>query len=277
MRLLKDRTFLALVSILVIIIILMALGLYTSSNNLTTGSANGFTIGDNLSEQQKSLVLDIAMNDSILNDELIGADGLLTSGNISDASKNYHVEDISVARYDDPNLHISGAWPAVTFIVGNISQEGPTLQAFVDPANKRVVYISEDWRPVNGNPDNIHLLNVSIADTGYKYNTNLTDEQQSLAFQMALANESVAGYLKGNNYTLNGVGMAMFENRNGLSTIKHVYPSVTFYIKPYTMIGAYIDINNNKVIGVSSYPVTPLWITPELNNYNSSSTSNPQS
>jgi hypothetical protein len=264
MRLLKDRTFFVLTLILCVIIILIAIVVYNSSNNGTnTRSASGFKIGENLTEQQKLLILNITMNDSHFKNELLGLAGSglaygdfngTTTVNISDASGNYHIKSIYVDRYEDVSLHISDILPAVTFIVGDESREGPTLQAFVDPVKKRVVYVKETWRI---NPDNVHLFNKSFADTGYTIDEILTEEQQSAAINIALANESVKGYLDGKNYTLNGVDMSGYESDKGFSCVEYVYPLVTFYIKPTTMIRVIVDITNSKILGVDSEYVTP--------------------
>lgn len=267
LRLLKDRTLLVLTLILFVIIILIAIGVYISlSNTPDTGSASGLKLGENLTEQQKFEIFNITMNDSNFKNELLGTagseqafgnfNGTLTV-NISDASGNYHIKDISIAKYEDINFHISDVLPAVTFIVGDENREGPTLQAFVDPVKKRVVYIKETWRSMYGNPNNIQLINKSIADTGYTIDTRLTEEQQSTAISIALANESVKNYLDGNNYTLNGVDMSGYESSKGYSSVQYVYPLVTFYIKPTTMIHVLIDITNNKIISVGSVYVTP--------------------
>ena len=264
LRLLKDRTLIVLTLILSIIIILIAVGIYISlSNNLGTGSASGYKIGEELSGQQKSQIFNITMNDSNCKNELLGLAGSgLAYGNfngtmtvnISDASGNYHIKDVSIAKYEDFSLHISDILPAVTFIVGDETREGPTLQAFVDPVKMRVVYIKETWR---GDPNNVHLINKSFADTGYQINTILTEEQQTKAINIALTNESVKNYLDRDNYTLNGVGMSGYENSKGYSSVQYVYPMVTFYIKPTTMIRVLIDITNNKIISVDSEYVTP--------------------
>ena len=85
----------------------------------------------------------------------------------------------------------------------------------------------------------------------------MTEEQQTKAINIALTNESVKNDLDRNNYTLNGVGMSGYENSKGYSSVQYVYPMVTFYIKPTTMIRVLIDITNNKIISVDSEYVTP--------------------
>ncbi|HMK47428.1 MAG TPA: hypothetical protein VK436_12455 [Methanocella sp.] len=254
MSLLKDRTFIVLVSILFVIGILFVIVLYTLSDNVTTGSNGRFKVGENLSEQQKSLVLDIVMNDAILKNELDDTEAILTRENTGVPEGNFYIDDISVAKYNDSDLNISGVWPAVTFIVGNISHEGPTLQAFIDPDIKQVVYIQKTWRSVNGNLNNIHLANVSITDTGYKMNSNLTDEEQTSAIKIVLVNESVREYLEGNNYTLNSVTIGESRSSKGYSFTYNVYPSVTLYVSPNTMIDASVDIKNNKVVLLTFLP-----------------------
>lgn len=258
----SDKTLIVLILVLFISFIIFAVALFESSDHSSSESGSRFYFRENLSEQQKALVLGIAMNDTILSSELEGTSAAITRGTMGELIGQYRVEGISVARYDDADVHVSGILPAVTFIAGNMSQEGPTLEAFVDPDAGRVAYIRETWRPVNGNPYNIHLINVSIVNTGYKFNDNLTEEEQTRALAIALANESVQGYLRGANYTLNGVGMAEFGNLNGYSTADYVYPSVTFYVPPARMIDAYVDIKNDRVIGVIEFPVTPPLLPP---------------
>jgi len=257
MDVLKDKLLIVLVLTLFVIFVLFVFVWFMSPGNSV--SDGGFKVGENLSEQQKNLVFDVAMNSAILKERLDGAGLTLASGNVGGVSENVHVENVSVASYTDFDSHVSGVLPVITFTVGGIV-EGATLQAFVDPDNKRVVYIRETWRSINSSPNNT-TTSISIEDTGYDVNTSLTDGEQTVAIKIALENESVKKYLDGNNYTLNSVGIGESLSSNGNSSVYYACPIVTFYVKPSTMppimIGADVDIKNDKVLAVNWIPVEP--------------------
>lgn len=252
---------LAIVRIFFAIVIITA-GVYLlkhSDNTLISNNKTTFVVAQNLTEQQVLDVIDIAKNDIDLETELAGVSTALFNLNVPDAYNASRIKNVSVLSYEDKDVGISGALPAVTYVIGEEGQRGATVIAFIDPDEKRVVYIKETPRLAPG----IGLFNMYIVDTGYKPDTRLTDEQQSEAISLALKNSSVKELLGEQNYTNAYVSIRSTSILKGETNVRESYPEASFMVINRSglnyVVHAVVNLKSKRITYVNSlgFPLPP--------------------
>lgn len=130
---------------------------------------------------------------------------------------SYMMGEVGYMRFHEtgPGYERDRVLPAAEIIPGNASQAGINLIAFVDPDKKKVAYIGFIPRPgippasgvtftsIDGGLDEYeppwdshrYYNNVTIVDTGYQKDMNLSQDQKDQALKLALANATVQGYI----------------------------------------------------------------------------------
>lgn len=247
---LNDRFLLALLSILLLAVLVF--GYFILEDHST-----GFAYGQNLTEQQKTKAISIAMNDSFVKNEMENIAG--------SRDVEYYIKDVKPSSFYEtgPNLTRTRVLPVVEIVIGNENASGTNVLAFVDLKEKRVVYIGFVKRvDKKGREPMITFENKSIINTGYNYNQNLTEEQKAEALRIALDDKRVQDELSGKEYSLNDIWISQIgESGLGYSYVE-VYPSVSFMVgkvyQPGYMVDVKVDINKGKVIDILTHFRTPV-------------------
>lgn len=170
-----------------------------------------------------------------------------------------------------PGYDVTRALPAARIIVGNASQAGIDVIAFMD--GDRVAYIGFVPRPginatgaaylstetgvaehVPGNEVNRLYENVTILDTGYIQGQNLSESEETVVRSVAVGNESVKKLLQGHGYVVKSVTIYSSE-RGYPDRYIEAYPDVTIDITDggslIDTIDVLVDGRNGHVVGIS--------------------------
>jgi hypothetical protein len=172
-----------------------------------------------------------------------------------------------------PGYDRTSVLPAAEIIPGNASQAGVDLIAFVDPDQKRVVYIGFVPRPGvapaagvtyasiatgvdehDATWDSHHYYNnVTVVYTGYVKNMSLSQDQKDQATRLALSNATVQGYIGNHQAVLRDFYVYSYETGYPDRYIL-AYPlltiDVTDGITTYDTIYVQTDLINDRVTRV---------------------------
>ena len=173
-----------------------------------------------------------------------------------------------------PGYDTTRTLPAAEIIVGNASQAGIDVVAFVDMATSRVAYVGFVARPgadatgatyhsadrgvaesVPGESTDRIYENVTILDTGYIQDQNLSDDEISTIQGIALANDTVKGKLQGHSYQVRNVTVTAVE-RGYPDRYIEAYPMATIDIMEgktvLDTIDVFVDVRKNRVASIST-------------------------
>lgn len=233
--------------------------------------AFGLAFGLPLSEPAKSRAIAIAMNDSWVQSEIYS---ISTFNNPYPGPPTliYHVKDVlntspfhEVGRKFDRNCTL----PAVEIVVGNESEKGTNILAFVDLVQNRVAYIGHVKRAdAYGQVPPEDYFNLSIAWTGYREDEILSEEQKAKVVQLALEDKAVQEQMGGRYYTVDGdVAVKSGGVWRGDGSYVGAYPHVTFtqgtpLNQPDFQVFVIVDVDRNKVIQSMVGVRTPVFDMP---------------
>ncbi len=196
--------------------------------------------------QNDSQAISVALNDTAVEGKMEQAwftMDMAGNGTPGDDTPDLHLGGVTMSSFQGADI-VSPAMPAVEIDIGEISDAGINMYAFVDLQKGRVAYIGFSPRPGNNaygieysaidhgvsertiSTDSTSFMdNVTIVDTGYSGNRELTDQDKSDIIAFALDNASIKGRLDGSRYeTL--VMMAGQEDRYHIIS----YPVVRFTV-----------------------------------------------
>lgn len=251
---LGDRFLQISIAIFLIVSILFSFYIYDNSTiNLAFGRP--------LTDSQKSRAISIAMADPFA----IGQAGPY----VNSSRGALHVKDVlapSPFHEVGPDTNRTRYLPSVEIIIGNESESGTNIFAFVDLDQGRVAYVGYTMRVYTTGPQPIDSYdNFSIADTGYHAGDILTGEQRDKAIRTAMEgtwlDESVSN---GTRYQVVGdipVSYAYIYKDNG--PYIGAYPVIEFreeasiYVASQTVY-VYVDPDRGKVIDSFSVVNTPV-------------------
>jgi hypothetical protein len=234
-------------------------------------SGIGFAFGFPLSGPAKSRAIAIAMNDSWVQGEIYS---ICTFNNPDPGPPKliYHVKDVlnpstfhEVGRKFDRNHTL----PAVEIVVGNESEKGTNILAFVDLVQNRVAYIGHVKRAdAYGQVPPEDYFNLSLPWTGYREDEILSEQQKAKVVRLALEDKAVQEQMGGRYYTVDGdVAVKSGGVRRGDSSYVGAYPHVTFtqgtpLNQPDFMVFVIVDVDRNKVIQSMVGVRTPVFDMP---------------
>jgi hypothetical protein len=176
-------------------------------------------------------------------------------------------------RETGPDFEHTRVLPAAEIITGNASQAGTNLIAFVDPDQRRVVYIGFVPRPgvapapgttfdsvATGVDEHdatwdVHRVynNVTIVNTGYVKGMILSQDQKDQAAFMAMRNGTVLGYIDGHAATATNISVYSYETGypdRYVITYPEMIIEVTDGPTRLDMIYVLLDLINDRVVRV---------------------------
>lgn len=171
-----------------------------------------------------------------------------------------------------PGYDVVRSLPAVVIVVGNASQAGVNVIAYLDNGS-RVAYVGFVPREginatgasyystgqgvgerIPGHTVDRIYENVTIIDTGYVHGQNLSQEEDMVVRSVAVGNESVKKLIEGHAYVVKNVTVTGIE-RGYPDRYIEAYPVVTIDIMDGSSLTDTIDIlvdgRNGKVVGIS--------------------------
>jgi hypothetical protein len=199
---------------------------HKTGNNTTAVSATALPP----SAQQKEEAIAIATSDEYVAEKLGNAAYLAPDHNLTHHLSGAVIMYSYIDRSPGAN-NMTVVEPAVEYILGNESDAGANMYAFVDLQKNRVTYIG--FTPREGNnaynytyksySDGVegvevtiptigwdtmsYLTNATIVDTGYDRRSYSEQE----AIDIAINNSTVKSYLDGRKYAVNAIGIAESE------------------------------------------------------------------
>jgi hypothetical protein len=210
-----------------------------------------------LTSQQKSMAIDLALNNSYFQEAM----GNILGGNF-DTNTSFHSEDVVVSSYRDTSPwgnNTTYILPAVKIIIGNSSMAGVNMYVFVDLNKSRVPYIgyvpragiifgSTQYSSYEGGvqinistegqwPTSSYIDNLTIVDTGVDKYSNRA-ELEAHAVETALNDSTLTNDLNGYIYHVDDAPLASYSPYN--SNYKGRY-EVTY---PVVVIEAYKNLTS---------------------------------
>jgi hypothetical protein len=247
---LGDRFLLVSAAIFMIISVLFSYFIYDYS-------AVGLAFGQPLSDQARLRAIAIALNDSWVQYEIYSVS---TFNNLGPSQPRviYSVRGVSrpstfreIGRKVDRNRTL----PAVEIVVGNESEKGTNILAYVDLAQGRVEYIGHRKRAdANGQLPPEDYFDMSLPWTGYHEGDALSEEQMAKVVRLALEDKSVQEQMGGRNYSvMDDVIVTSGGVWRGDASYVGTYPHVTFtegtpLDQPDFKIFVVVDMDRNKVL-----------------------------
>jgi hypothetical protein len=171
-----------------------------------------------------------------------------------------------------PGYDVVRSLPAVVIVVGNASQAGINVIAYLDNGS-RVAYVGFVPREginatgasyystgqgvgerIPGHTTDRIYENVTILDTGYVHGQNLSQDEGMVIRSIAVGNESVKKLIAGHAYVVKNVTVTGIE-RGYPDRYIDTYPVVTIDIMDggsmMDTIDVLVDGRNGKVLGIS--------------------------
>lgn len=248
---LGDRFLQVLLTILVIVSLIFGYFIYEE------GSHNIY-FSQTMTEDQRSRAISIATADLFDNEQI----RMMTNT----IYQTYHVKDVlppSPFHEVGPDLDRNRSLPAVEFVIGNESEPGVNILAFVNLDQGRVVYIGfikrADVRGVLS--QDVHT-NISITDTGYHAGDTLTGAQKDKAVRIARENQTVQEKMRGMHsnatYRVNGVSVSDISFFKGNDMYIGAYPVIQFMEESSIYEGGltvYVTVDPDRGKVVDSFAV----------------------
>jgi hypothetical protein len=165
------------------------------------------------------------------------------NGTPGEGMPDFHIVGVTASSFHGADI-VSPAMPAVEIAVGDTSDSGVNIYAFMDLQKGRVAYIGFAPRP-GANADGVEysttdygvaeriiaidstsfLDNVTIVDAGYSDNSEVTDQNNAVIVNIALDNGTIKSRIDGRRYDAT-VMMAGQEDRYHIIS----YPVVRFTV-----------------------------------------------
>lgn len=185
-------------------------------------------VEQNLTEQQQSKAIDIALNDEIVKEKILSVASLKLPAGGYPVNVSYHTGEVTISGFSEGSLGVSTIrmLPTVEIIFDN--NPDINMYAFVDLEKERVAYIGFTCPSDPGaRPP---FSNVSIINTGYTKGY-LTEEMASEAIDIARNNDTVKKEIYGKPYSVSRIGLIENEVRlDNRSSYIEVKPVVDFLI-----------------------------------------------
>ncbi|WP_424357385.1 hypothetical protein [Methanocella sp. MCL-LM] len=170
-----------------------------------------------------------------------------------------------------PGYDVVRSLPAVVIAVGNASQAGINVIAYLD--NNRVAYIGFLPRAgvnatgatyystergvgerIPGHSADRMYENVTVLDTGYVQGQNISQEEDMVIRSIAVGNQSVKKLIQDRAYIVQNVSIYASESGYPDRYIK-AYPMVTFEVREggslVDTFDVLVDGRNGRVLGIS--------------------------
>jgi hypothetical protein len=259
---------------IVIAIAIVALAILINDIGITD-PFSGYMEGQTVTGHDRSEAINIASGDPYIHDILVTTMVRLHFNNT--------VKDVQIAKFHSTGPGISSfinyyeLLPAVEYVLGNESQSGVDMYAFVDINNSRVAYIgyAPRWGFDDGqftyeiasggvvvkeeyNDTEIPCYafsNTSIMDTGFNPGHNFTDDETREIVSIAINDSKVKEFLGGQEYLIKDMGVGSSSSDGYI----YAYPDVSIQLKNGTVWDSMyvtVDVRNKKVI--EAYPNRPL-------------------
>ncbi len=262
---LKDRF---IVTLLLIIVAALCACLFFYAWQLSGSTHVAATPSPVPADNSDGQAISIAMNDTAVAGKLQEAwytMGMATNGDAGD-SVPFNIGGVVMSSFHGADID-SPAMPAVEVDVGDSSDAGINIYAFVDLQKDRVAYIGFAPRPGNNAngmeysttdhglavysasmDSTSYLYNVTIVDTGYSGSANLTDQNKADIVHIALENGTISGRLDGRKYD---TSVMMAGQEDSYHIISYPVVRFTVYKKDSDGIDFYlfaaVDAVNNRI------------------------------